>query len=232
MAGLGRKIFTAGDVLTASDVQNYLMDQSVMVFAGTAARSSAIATPTDGMVTYNQTNNSLEAYNGTEWINKSGLQLIKKQTIGTGVSSVTVTNAFNATYENYLILVSGGVASVATVLNMTLGATATGYFGSYINGAYNATTVANANDNNAARWLYAGYGSTDNLTARIDLSMPFLTKNTYIRSLYNTASNTGSAGPYQGYLSNTLSYTDFTLTCNTGGANITGGTIYVYGYGV
>jgi hypothetical protein len=163
--------------------------------------------------------------------NYPGLRLIKKQTIGTAVASVQVTGAFSADYENYLILVSGGVSSVATVINMTLGATTTGYFGSYISCAYNSTTVTGANDNNAARWLYAGYGSTDNLTCRIDLATPFLTKNTFIRSVYATASNTGSAGPYNGYLSNTTSYTAFTLTCNTGGATMTGGIIYVYGYG-
>jgi hypothetical protein len=101
MAGLGRKIFTAGDVLTASDTMNYLMDQTVMNFAGTAARSSAIATPTDGMVTYNQSNDQIEAYNGSAWIGIGGLQLIKTQVVGTGVSSVTVTSAFNTNYDNY-----------------------------------------------------------------------------------------------------------------------------------
>jgi len=44
MAGLGRKVFTAGEVLTAANVNGYLMDQTVMVFAGTAARSSALGT--------------------------------------------------------------------------------------------------------------------------------------------------------------------------------------------
>lgn len=68
MAGLGRKIFTAGDVLTASDVQNYLMDQSVMVFAGTAARSSAIATPTEGMFAVTTDNDELDYYNGSTWV--------------------------------------------------------------------------------------------------------------------------------------------------------------------
>ena len=72
MAGLGRKVFTAGDVLTASDVQNYLMDQSVMVFAGTAARSSAIATPTEGMVSYLTDIDLLETYNGSSWIGFGG----------------------------------------------------------------------------------------------------------------------------------------------------------------
>ena len=35
MAGAGKKTFTAGEVLTASDVNTYLMEQSVMYFGGT-----------------------------------------------------------------------------------------------------------------------------------------------------------------------------------------------------
>lgn len=67
MAGLGRKTFTAGDVLTASQVQGYLQDQAVMVFAGTAARSSAIATPSEGMVAITTDTDELQYYNGTDW---------------------------------------------------------------------------------------------------------------------------------------------------------------------
>jgi hypothetical protein len=51
MAGLGRKVFTR-ETLTSGDVNGYLMDQTVMVFASAAARSTAIPSPTDGMVTY------------------------------------------------------------------------------------------------------------------------------------------------------------------------------------
>ena len=68
MAGSGRKTFTAGDVLTASDVQNYLMDQTTMVFAGTAARSSAIATPTEGMLALTLDNDEIDFYNGSAWV--------------------------------------------------------------------------------------------------------------------------------------------------------------------
>ncbi len=57
MAGLGRKVFTAGEVLTAANVQDYLQDQAVMVFAGSAARGSAIGTATEGMVSYLTDNN-------------------------------------------------------------------------------------------------------------------------------------------------------------------------------
>lgn len=67
MAGAGRKTFVAGAVLTAAEVQNYLQDQAVMVFAGTATRSSAIPSPSEGMVTYRIDTKQLEYYNGTAW---------------------------------------------------------------------------------------------------------------------------------------------------------------------
>lgn len=60
-----RKIFVAGSVLTASDVQTYLADQAVMTFASSAARGSAIASPTEGMVTYLEDVNQLQFYAGT-----------------------------------------------------------------------------------------------------------------------------------------------------------------------
>ena len=68
MAGSGKKTFTAGDVLTASDVNNYLMDQTVMVFGGTAARSSAIPTPSEGMFAVTTDNDELDYYDGSAWV--------------------------------------------------------------------------------------------------------------------------------------------------------------------
>jgi len=69
MAGLGRKTFVAGDILTAAQVQNYLQDQAVMVFAGTAARGSAIAAPSEGMFAYLSDVNLLTFYDGSNWSN-------------------------------------------------------------------------------------------------------------------------------------------------------------------
>lgn len=63
-----RKTFTAGTLATASDVNTYLMDQSVMTFATAAARNSAIPTPTEGMVTFQASNDHLTVYNGTDWV--------------------------------------------------------------------------------------------------------------------------------------------------------------------
>jgi len=62
MAGAGFKDFQAGEVLTAVDVDTYLMQQTVMVFASTAARGSAIGTPTEGMFSYLKDTDALEYY--------------------------------------------------------------------------------------------------------------------------------------------------------------------------
>jgi hypothetical protein len=67
--GSGFKSFTAGAVLTASDMNNYLMEQSIMYFATEAARDAAL-TAEDGMVVYigsNDENEGLYTYNGTSW---------------------------------------------------------------------------------------------------------------------------------------------------------------------
>jgi hypothetical protein len=63
-----RKTFSAGSVLTAADVNTYLMDQAVQVYATSAARSSAIASPITGQVTLLTDTESLEVYNGSGWV--------------------------------------------------------------------------------------------------------------------------------------------------------------------
>ena len=67
MAGAGKKTFVNGDVLTASQVNTYLMEQTVMVFASATARTTAIPTPSEGMVTMLQDTNAIEMYDGTSW---------------------------------------------------------------------------------------------------------------------------------------------------------------------
>lgn len=72
MAGLGSKTFAAGDVLTASDVNGYLMQQAVAVFATSGARTTAIPSPSAGMISFITGTNTLEVYDGTAWISVSG----------------------------------------------------------------------------------------------------------------------------------------------------------------
>jgi hypothetical protein len=68
MAGAGFKTFNANDILSASDTNTYLMQQTVMNFATTAARGSAFPSPYEGLTTYIANTNSLEIYNGAAWV--------------------------------------------------------------------------------------------------------------------------------------------------------------------
>lgn len=111
MAGLGYRTFTAGAVLTAAQVQGYLQDQVVMDFASNAARTAALASPSQGMVSYLTDSNSYwqyyEAYNASTnpggasvagWYPKEGSVLFSGKRNNTALSltsSVYTVVSFN-----------------------------------------------------------------------------------------------------------------------------------------
>jgi hypothetical protein len=68
MAGAGYRTFNAGEILTASNVQTYLQDQVVTVFASTSARTTAISSPAEGQVSYILADDTFYIYNGSAWI--------------------------------------------------------------------------------------------------------------------------------------------------------------------
>lgn len=59
--------FVNGQTLPASRVQDFLMDQTVMVFANSSARTTALSAPTAGMVTYLIDTGNLWYYTGSTW---------------------------------------------------------------------------------------------------------------------------------------------------------------------
>jgi hypothetical protein len=68
MAGAGYKLFATGDVLTAAQVNTYLNEQTVMVFADSAARTTALSgVLAEGMMSYLQDSDSVEVYDGSAW---------------------------------------------------------------------------------------------------------------------------------------------------------------------
>jgi hypothetical protein len=127
-AGLGFKTFTTGEVLTAADVNGYLM-QGVLVFASEAARNSAITSPQEGQFAYTKDNNSLWYYTGSAWAASGATGDIEGVTAGTGISgggtsgTVTITNsmATEITAKADLIVGTGN----ATFDNLAVGANAT-----------------------------------------------------------------------------------------------------------
>ena len=162
--------------------------------------------------------------------NYPGLRLIKKQTIGSAVSSVTVTAAFSATYDNYRIVVSGGVASVTNYANLTLGSVTAGYAQKTVYGSYADNTLAGAGINSGSAWVGVVKGATNTIGGTIELQTPFLSKVTGIDFVAKEMRSGGLWEQGSGFINDATSFTAFTLTLNTG--TWTGGTVSVYGYGI
>jgi hypothetical protein len=119
---MSRKVFTAGEILAAADVNSFLMDQSIMSFAGTAARGSAIPSPVEGMTTYLENTNRLEVYTGSSY---------QAVPLGTG-SIVQVVNAVGTATEV--------TSSTTTYVDVGLSATITPRYA-------NSTILVMANTN-------------------------------------------------------------------------------------
>jgi hypothetical protein len=114
---LAFKDFSAGDILTAVDVDNYLMRQSVMVFSDSTARGSALGTAivTEGMVTYLTGTNDLEYYDGSAWVDVS--TSITGGTAGQAyVSNGTATPAFGNVTATYVTTPVGTVSAAYTAV--------------------------------------------------------------------------------------------------------------------
>ena len=104
--GSGFKTFTAGAVLTASDVNNYLMEQSVMYFATTAARDLAITAPEEGMTAFigsNDDDEGLYGYDGSKWI-----QLGARKFIDAASTTTTPTAAATVIYTQASLTITPG----------------------------------------------------------------------------------------------------------------------------
>jgi hypothetical protein len=69
MAGQGYRRWIPGEVITADNIQQYLMDQSVQRFADDTARTTALTGYlAEGMLTYLDSTKSLEVFDGTDWV--------------------------------------------------------------------------------------------------------------------------------------------------------------------
>ena len=104
MAGAGFRTFVAGEVLTAAQVNTYLMEQAVMTFADLTARNAAITSPTEGMIVFLKDTNQLFSYDGTTWN-----AVVKQETV-TFTASGTFTKASYpwATYAVITCIGPGG----------------------------------------------------------------------------------------------------------------------------
>jgi hypothetical protein len=198
---------------------------SSVIKPGVVTSSTRPSSPFVGQLVYETDTNRLAAYNGSAWVTQNGLQLVKTQTIGSAVSSITVSDVFSSTYDHYKIVLSGGVGSVLDAdLNMTLGATTSAYYiaqpgVNYSGGTFNGTSFSSGSYWNIGRVNH------DGLNMNVEVNAPFLAKNTLITG---AVANENTGRTFAGRLQNSTSYTAFTLAVSSGTA--TGGTIRVYGY--
>jgi hypothetical protein len=115
-AGLGFKDFTTGEVLTAADVDGYLM-QGVWVFASAAARDAAVTSPQEGNFAYLKDTNVTTYYTGSAWANldTTGMTNPMTTTGDTIYSSSGSTPArLGIGSTGQVLTVSGGVPTWAT----------------------------------------------------------------------------------------------------------------------
>jgi hypothetical protein len=159
-----------------------------------------------------------------------GLRLIKKQTIGTAVTSVSVTSAFSATYTDYKVIVTDGVGSANIQLLFSLNGITSGYNNNLQYNAFGSSSALAASVPNSTTVNWSGSATSSNIQLDLTVKSPFLSKNKFVAGTYNEMFTAGGiSGNMQSFVNSTASATGFTIACNSG--SLTGGTVYVYGYG-
>lgn len=106
MAGAGFKVWSTGDLVNASEFNTYIMEQTVMVFADSSARDSAITSPSEGMFAFLKDTNTLTFYDGSSW----------GSFIGEGdITGVTITTAGTSGLSGGATATSGAFTSTLVI---------------------------------------------------------------------------------------------------------------------
>jgi hypothetical protein len=228
--------FVASQVLTA-DQMNQSARTGIPVFASTVTRDAGFGgtgekTLAEGQLCYVE-GTGLQSYNGTSWVTwgvaPGAITLVKAQTVGSGVSSVSITDAFNSSYEQYLITITNVVGTGGGNLSFQFedsggNAVTTNYYWSGFYNSANNGAVNGNNVNNGSSWSVGSIESTGRHN-QFWVAAPFLAaRSSYWANIPRGDTNFSYGGSHD----SATSYTRFRLV-PTGGT-LTGGTIRVYGY--
>ena len=194
-----RKVFVAGEILTAADVNTNLMDQAVMSFAGTAARGSAIPTPTEGMVAYLNDSNLVSIYDGSEWQNSLApgggilqvVQAVKTDTFTTNSTSFTTVTGLSAS-----ITPKSTTSKIMVFSQITHGLGNNSAYG-FFKVTRGGTDIyrGDAGGSNRVRAVFGGYSTADMKEATLSGSIMYLDSPATTSSVtYQVEARVGVAG--------------------------------------
>jgi hypothetical protein len=155
-----------------------------------------------------------------------GLRLIKKQTIGSAVSSVTVTGAFSAAYDNYRIVLSNSTGTASNAMRISYN-NSSGSTYSHVGSYWTfGSTALNTEQGSSltSTWIGNVHIGSNNIV--VDVFNPFLAASTL-----SIGHGVGPNNPTLRYGQDTATVSNTAFTITPAAGTLTGGTIYVYGYG-
>ena len=217
-AGLGFKEFTTGDVLTAADANGYLASQVVMVFASATARTTAITSPQEGMISYLKDTNVTEYYSGSAWVAIGGstskvIQMVNTQTgtVATGSGNIPSDNSIpqNTEGDQYMSL-SITPTSASSILLIDVVAIASAASDTFLSAALFQDSTANALASIAG--LIAGTDKVYTFAFRHKMTAGTTSATTFKVRIGGNAGNTTFNGRASGQLHGGVLASSITIT--------------------
>lgn len=180
----------------------------------------------------------LTAADTNTYLGNAGWVYVNSVAVGSGVTTVALTNAFNTTYDAYKIVYTGGGTMTSSSADSQLalqvgnGGTwlATNYYATVLYVIRASNTVARAaGSENSTTLNWFGGGFTDGAFGEMTLFDPFKTVKThYVGQAYAQWGDAGQ-GTTSGFINNSTSYADVRMIV-TGTGTVTGGRLYSYGF--
>jgi hypothetical protein len=167
----------------------------------------------------------LTAADTNTYLANSGLVYVSSTTVGSAVTSVTISSCFSATYDAYRIVATNVTATGTQNVSFQLSGITTGYYGNLIYANYTSGAVSSAGYNNISVVTHAGGTQGQMMILNVEVVNPFLSKPKFISGTFLDQSNAGAVVAQN---NQSTSATGFVVTPNTG--TLTGGQITVYGY--
>jgi hypothetical protein len=161
------------------------------------------------------------------YLANSGLVYVTSASVSGTPSSITVSSAFNSTFDHYRIIISNLVVGTSCQIRMTLGSQITQYYygnplTTFAGGAYEKNFGSNV-----AFFDIGPASSVFSNDFNFDIMAPFVSSRTKINGFgYSNSTSFGGLG--SGLVDVNTSFTAFTLTCSAG--TMSAGKVDVFGY--